>query len=216
MSAWSLVVAMIAAVGSAGAQTAVPAIGPAPLPPPIIKHRPVRDPAAREAAMHHADVAPLSAREALTYRLGPGDKLHIITFDESQLTGDFSVGADGMVSLPWIGDVQAQGRTESELRRDIEAKLKDGYILNPTISLQILTYRPFYILGEVNKPGEYPYTAGLTVMSAVATAGGFTYRANTRRIYIKHQGATTEIKEHASASVEIHAGDTIRVAERFF
>jgi polysaccharide export outer membrane protein len=159
---------------------------------------------------------PLSPQEALTYRLGPGDKLHIITFDEPQLTGDFFVGSDGMVSLPMVGDVPARGRTESELRAAIEAKLKDGYILNPTLSLQVLTYRPFYILGEVNKPGEYPYTAGLTVTSAVATAGGYTYRAFTGHVYVKHQGASREVKEKVSAGAEIHAGDTIRVPERFF
>jgi polysaccharide export outer membrane protein len=158
----------------------------------------------------------LSPQDALTYRLGAGDKLHIITFDEPQLTGDFFVGSDGLVSLPWIGGVLARGRTEAELRSDIEARLKDGYILNPTISLQVMTFRPFYILGEVNKPGQYPYSDGLTVMSAVATAGGFTYRANTHRAFIKHQGEPAEVREPISAATEVHAGDTIRIGERYF
>jgi polysaccharide export outer membrane protein len=165
-----------------------------------------------------AEAAPsaLSVEDALNYRLGTGDKLHIITFDEPQLTGDFFVGADGSVSLPWIGDVPARGRTASELRSDIEARLKNGYILNPTVSLQVLVYRPFYILGEVNKPGQYPYTDGLTVMSAVATAGGFTYRANTNKVFIKHPNQGNEVKEPLSPATQVGAGDTIRIAERYF
>jgi polysaccharide export outer membrane protein len=158
----------------------------------------------------------LSVEDALTYKLGAGDKLHIITFDEPQLTGDFFVGSDGMVSLPWIGGVPARGRTENELRTDIEARLKDGYILNPAVSVQVLVYRPFYILGEVNKPGQYPYTDGLTVMSAVATAGGFTYRANTKSVFLKHPGESVEVKEPIAAATAVRAGDTIRIGERYF
>ena len=163
-----------------------------------------------------APVTPLSSAEAATYPLGPGDRLSIITFDEPQLTGAFSVGANGMISLPWIGDVPAQGRTEDELRADIEARLKDGYILNPQVSLQVLTYRPFYILGEVNRPGEYPFVNGLTVMSAVATAQGFTYRADKKRVYIKRVGEHTEFKLPLSSTTEVRAGDTIRIGERYF
>jgi polysaccharide export outer membrane protein len=158
----------------------------------------------------------LSPEAALTYRLGTGDKLEIITFDEPQLTGDFFVGGDGTVSLPWIGSVPARGRTEAELRDDIEARLRDGFILNPQISVQVLVYRPFFILGEVNKPGQYPYTDGLTVMSAVATASGFTYRANTHEVFIKHQGQTQELKEPVAASTTVLPGDTVRIAERYF
>jgi polysaccharide export outer membrane protein len=158
----------------------------------------------------------LSPEEALTYRLGPGDKLYIITFDEAQLTGNFFVGANGMVSLPWVGDVPAVGRTESQLRNDIEARLKDGYILNPQVSVQVLVFRPFYILGEVNKPGEYPYVSGLTVMAAVATAEGFTYRANKHTVWIKRPGQNSEVKLPLTASTEVHAGDTVRIAERYF
>jgi protein involved in polysaccharide export with SLBB domain len=159
---------------------------------------------------------PLSSAEAATYTLGPGDRLSIITFDEAQLTGNFYVGANGMVSLPWIGDVPAQGRTEGELRLDIEARLKDGYILNPQVSLQVLTFRPFYILGEVNRPGEYPYVSGLTVMSAVATAQGFTYRANKKRVTIKRVGEPSELTLRLSPTTEVRAGDTIRISERYF
>jgi len=195
----ALALAVALCAGPAMAQR----VGDSPPPPPS----PTLYPAAPTA---------LSPEEARTYRLGAGDKLHIITFDEPQLTGDFNVGSNGSVSLPWIGEVPALGRTESEVRGDIEARLKDGYILNPQISLQVLAFRPFYILGEVNKPGEYPYVSGLTVMSAVATAQGFTYRANTHRVYIKRPGSNAEVKIPLKASTEVHAGDTIRIPERYF
>ena len=175
---------------------------------------PATPPAAPPAAA--GPVIALTPEEALTYRLGPGDKLNIITFDEPQLTGLFFVGANGMVSLPWIGDVPAAGRTESQMRADIEARLKDGYILNPQVSLQVMVFRPFYILGEVNKPGEYPYVSGLTVMAAVATAQGFTYRANKHTVWIKHPGPGGEVKLPLTPATEVHAGDTVRIAERYF
>jgi polysaccharide export outer membrane protein len=168
-------------------------------------------------APENAAVAPaLSPAGAQSYKLAVGDKLHIVTFDEPQLSGDFVVGDDGKVSLLWIGGVQAQGRTAEEVRTDIEARLKDGYILNPTVSLQVLVSRPFFILGEVNKPGQYPFTDGLTLMSAVATAGGFTYRANTKKAFVKHVGDGTEKDEPLTATTQVQAGDTIRIGERFF
>lgn len=154
--------------------------------------------------------------DTATYKLGTGDQLHITTFDEPQLTGDFVVGSDGHISMLMVGDIQARGRTTDEVRKDIEARLADGYIRNPTVSVQVTTLRPFYILGEVNKPGRYPYEDGLTVMSAVATAGGFTYRANTGKVFIKHAGENFEVKEDVTAATEVEAGDTIRIAESYF
>jgi len=163
-----------------------------------------------------AQGATLSADEALTYRLGPGDKLRIITYDEVQLTGEFLVDSTGTIALPLIGDVQASGRTVSEVQADIVRLLEDGYIKNPSISIEVETFRPFYILGEVNKPGEYPYTSDLTVLNAVATAGGFTYRANEHKIYIKHQGEAREEDVPLTPSTKVTPGDTVRVVERYF
>jgi polysaccharide export outer membrane protein len=170
----------------------------------------------RKAPPTPAAASILSSDEDQVYALGPGDRLNIITFDEPQLTGTFNVGANGAVSLPWIGDVPAVGRTEAELRDEIKARLKDGYILNPQVSVQVVTFRPFYILGEVNRPGEYPYVSGLTVMSAVATAQGFTYRANKRRVYIKHAGEPFELRTPVTPTTPVQVGDTIRVVERYF
>ena len=110
----------------------------------------------------------------------------------------------------------AGGRTLEEVRTAIVTALTDGYLRNPRVSAEVLTFRPFYILGEVNKPGQYPYSSGLTVFNAVATAQGFTYRANTRVVFIKHSAETSEHKDTLTTATIVQPGDTIRISERFF
>jgi polysaccharide export outer membrane protein len=158
----------------------------------------------------------LSAEQARTYRLGSDDNVRIITYDEPQLTGQFSVDSNGDVTLPLVGAIKASGLTVDELRTAIEAALANGYIKEPSVSVEVVNARPFYILGEVNKPGQYPYTTRMTVMNAVATAGGFTYRANQKSVYIKHATDQRETKTRLTATMEISPGDTIRIGERFF
>jgi protein involved in polysaccharide export with SLBB domain len=151
------------------------------------------------------------------YKLGAGDKVRIIVFGEDSLTGEFLVpGGSGVIAFPLVGDVQAGGLTVSQLQAEIEAKLKDGYLKDPHVSIEVLNYRPFYILGEVTKPGEYPYTNGLTVLNAVATANGFTYRADTRRVFIKRANAPVEQEYPLTSTTPVAPGDTIRIKERFF
>ena len=150
------------------------------------------------------------------YRLGSGDQLRIIVFGEEDLSGEFFVDGSGTVSMPLIGEVEAAGRTLQEFRADLEARLRDGYLTDPRVSAEVLNYRPFYILGEVEESGEYPYTDGLTVMNAVARAGGFTYRANTRVVYIQRADSDREVEVPLTASLRVMPGDTIRIAERFF
>jgi len=123
------------------------------------------------------------------YRLGANDKIRVITFGEDSLTGEFFIGGSGKVSLPLIGEVQAAGLSISQFQNEVETALKQGYLKDPHVSVEVLTYRPFYILGEVQKPGEYPYSNGLTVLNAVATANGFTYRANDKKVFIKRADA---------------------------
>ena len=168
----------------------------------------------------HAGAEPAAAGSATAaapdYHLGPTDRVHITVFDEDNLTGEFSVTADGNISMPLIGAVPAVGRTADQVRTDIETRLKDGYIKDPRVSVEVLKYRAFYILGEVNKAGEYPYLPGLTVMGAVATAQGYTYRANTHRIFIKHDGQPGEQAYPVTSDLPVQPGDVIRVAERFF
>lgn len=153
---------------------------------------------------------------AQIYRLGPGDKIRLITYGEDSLTGEFAVSGAGAVSLPLIGDMKAAGLTTSELEDEIATALRGNYIKDPRVSVEVLNFRPFYILGEVNKPGEYPFEDGLTVMNAVATANGFTYRANSHRVMIKHAGETDEKEYPLTSSLAVAPGDTIRVKERFF
>ena len=150
------------------------------------------------------------------YRLGSGDQVRVIVFGEEDLSGEFVVDGAGMVSLPLVGEVPAGGKTLQEFRSQIEALLSDGYLTDPRVSAEVLNYRPFYILGEVEESGEYPYTDGLTVMNAVARAGGFTYRANTRVVYIKRADTNQEVELPLTAMVRVMPGDTIRIAERFF
>jgi polysaccharide export outer membrane protein len=159
---------------------------------------------------------PEALRVIPEYHLGANDKIRVITFGEDALTGEFFIGGAGKVSLPLIGEVQAAGLTLPEFTRKVETALKEGYLKDPHVSVEVLTYRPFYILGEVQKPGEYPYTNGLTVMNAVATANGFTYRANSKKVFIKRADSAEEQEFPLSSTLPVAPGDTIRISERYF
>lgn len=150
------------------------------------------------------------------YHLGPADKIRIITYNEASLTGEFVVSGSGTVSLPLVGEIRAQGLTTGELQEAIQNSLKNGYITDPKVSVEVLNYRPFYILGEVTKPGEYPFVNGLTVLNAVATANGFTYRADTHRVFIKRANDTAEHEVDLTTTTPVQPGDTIRIKERLF
>ena len=163
-----------------------------------------------------AGAPPESFQTAPDYPLGPGDKLRVITFGEESLTGTFVVGANGQISLPLIGEIQAGGHTTRELTTEVTRLLADGFLKDPRVSIEVTDYRPYYILGEVNKPGLYPYTNGLTVNAAVATAGGFTYRANTHKVFIKPEPSPAERKMPLTSDTLVHPGDTVRIAERYF
>jgi polysaccharide export outer membrane protein len=163
-----------------------------------------------------ADGPAPAARSNFEYRLGAGDKLRVIVYGEDALTGEFFVSGTGKIAFPLVGDIDALGKTIPELQQAIQAKLADGYIKEPKVSAEVLNYRPFYILGEVMKPGEYPYTNGLTVLNAVATASGFTYRADTRKVFIRRATNTGEIAEPLTPTTPVEPGDTIRIGERFF
>jgi len=167
-----------------------------------------------QPALAQAD-APAS-ETAGGYQLGIQDELRVTVFNEPNLSGQFVVNSNGMLSLPLIGEVRAAGTTIDQLRGEITTKLGDGYLKNPKVSLQVLTFRPFYILGEVNKPGKYPYSTGLTVLNAVATAEGFTYRANKRRVFVKHAGVADEKPIELTPNTPVQPGDTIRIGERYF
>lgn len=151
-----------------------------------------------------------------TYQLGPGDKLHISVYGEEEMTGDQQVGPDGTVAVPLIGRVKATGRSVVAVSDEIRAKLADGFVQNPSVTVTIIAYRPFYILGEVNTPGQYEYAKGMTLLAAVARAGGFTYRAKKSEVFLKHEGELTEERVKVTGDLPIRPGDTIRVGERYF
>jgi polysaccharide export outer membrane protein len=171
---------------------------------------------ALNAAPAHAQQPPPAAAQDGDYLLGSSDKVRVTVYGEPTLSGEFFVTGSGMVSLPLIGEVKAAGLSLRQFQDAVQHTLSDGYLKEPRVSAEVLTFRPFYILGEVTKPGTYPYTSGLTVMNAVATAGGYTYRAEKRQIFIKRNGASEETKMELTPSVTVAPGDTIRVGERFF
>jgi polysaccharide export outer membrane protein len=166
--------------------------------------------------MASASPTPVVAADgSLDYRLGSGDKLRVIVFGEPDLSGEFDVTGSGKVSLPLIGQVQAAAMTVGEFEDEVRSKLMDGYLTNPKVSIEVLNYRPFYIIGEVDKPGEYPYTTGMNVLNAVAVAGGYTYRANEDQVYITrdNKGEATYV---TGRNVRVLPGDIVRIPERFF
>jgi polysaccharide export outer membrane protein len=142
--------------------------------------------------------------------------LRVTVFGHPDLSGEFEVDGSGSISMPLIGQMRAIGLSTVELETAIAEKLSDGYVLNPRVSAEVINYRPFYILGEVGRPGEYPYTSGLTVQNAVAAAGGFTYRANKRAVFIKSIDSDEEILYDLTPSTVVKPGDTIRIGERIF
>ena len=148
--------------------------------------------------------------------LSPGDRVNVTVFGHTDLSGEFELDALGRLSLPLIGDIAAAGVTPSELQEVIVNELQPEFLINPRVTVQLLSFRPFYILGEVNSPGSYPYVGGMTVISAVAVAGGFTPRARINRLTIRRtvNGVQTEVT--ATRDMEIQAGDVIEVPERFF
>jgi polysaccharide export outer membrane protein len=150
------------------------------------------------------------------YTLGNGDQLRITVFGQPDLSGQFEVDGTGAISMPLIGQVQALGLTTPELEDHIVSVLEGDYVLNPRVSAEVINYRPYYILGEVNRPGEYPFTSGLTVMNAVAAAGGWTYRANKKVVYIKGVDSNEEQAFELNTSTVVHPGDTLRIGERIF
>jgi polysaccharide export outer membrane protein len=152
-----------------------------------------------------------------TYHLDVGDKVKVTVYGESDLSGDFQIDGSGNVGLPMIGEVHAAGMTTEDFAGTVRNKLKTGhFLINPRVSAEVTNYRPFTILGEVNKHGEYPYENGMSVLNAVALAGGWTYRANESTVYVRHKGSTREEAVGADDKSLINPGDTVRVVERIF
>lgn len=150
------------------------------------------------------------------YRLGTGDRVRMTVAFETGLSGDFTVNAAGNVALPLIGEVPARGRTVTEVAGDAQGRLGAGYLRQPRVTMEVTTYRPFYVLGEVTTPGQYPFVIGITALNAVATAHGFTPRADKKVLHIRREGTSEEEAYAVTPDLRIYPGDTVRVGERFF
>ena len=171
---------------------------------------------AAENSMPASAGAAASETADSVYRLGLGDRVRITTFGEPTMGGEFQVGGNGSISFPLIGEVPADNKTTSELEAALVARLRDGYLLDPRVTVEVLTFRPFFILGEIERPGRYPTFEGMTVTRAIATAGGFTYRANKKVVFIRRRGETSERQVAISEDARIQPGDVVRVGERYF
>jgi polysaccharide export outer membrane protein len=161
-------------------------------------------------------VAPRSAGADAGYVLGPGDKIRVTVFGHEDLSGEFEVDAQGNVSLPLIQAVPAGGKTPPQLEKLIAERLEPDYLRNPRVSVEVLNYRPFYIYGEVMKPGGYPYVNGMTVHNAIALAGGFTYRARTSTVRLRRNAEGVKSETDVPLDTAIFPGDVIEVRERYF
>jgi polysaccharide export outer membrane protein len=188
-------------------------VAPAPPPPPAPQDAQAPD-------QQVASIAPQMETVTVTgyrgYQLGAGDKVHITVYGEADLTGDFEVSGAGRIAFPLIGEVQAAGLTAPELGQRLGELLGNGYLISPHVAVEVSSYRPFYVVGEVNRPGSFPYTDGMTALNAIALAGGFTPGASEGDVYIRHAGQTKEVEMPIDDVTRIEPGDVVRVDESTF
>jgi len=149
-------------------------------------------------------------------RLQPGEKIHVTVYGESSLSSDYQIDPSGFLSLPLAGTIKAAGLTQAELEQALAKKFRSQYLRDPKVTVSVVEFRPFYIIGEIEKPGAYPYTSGLNALSAIAIAGGSTYRASRNSVYVQHPGEPDLREYPLSTSVPVLPGDLIRVPQRYF
>ena len=157
-----------------------------------------------------------AADAAATYQLAAGDRVLINVFGHEDLSGEFEINGAGFVSMPLISDVYAAGLTVNELETAIVNALKPDYLINPNVSAEIVNFRPIYIIGEILNPGSYPYKNGMTVINAVAVAGGFSYRANRKKLTIRRDDGEETVEIKVDLNAVVLPGDVIEVPERYF
>ncbi|MEM6710835.1 MAG: polysaccharide biosynthesis/export family protein [Pseudomonadota bacterium] len=150
------------------------------------------------------------------YALDSGDALRITVFDQPSLTEVYTVDPEGMISVPLVGDLPARGLTTDELDTNLTQALRAGFLRNPDVSVEIATFRPFFVLGEVGTAGQYPYVAGMTVRGAVAIAGGFAARAVRNEVKISRTINGRVIEGRLGLDAAVRPGDVITVRERWF
>lgn len=158
----------------------------------------------------------LPSVDSVAYRLASGDRLKLEVFREDALSGEYVINDQGLIGLPMAGEIAAAGKTLAELRREVTMLLGQQYVRNARINLDIVGYRPIYILGEVQRPGEYEYSEGMSVHGLVAKAGGFTYRANAKVVFIRHGKEAEEGAYKLTSGAAVLPGDTVRIEQRYF
>src|SRR6478752_6743156 len=160
-------------------------------------------------------VVPVAATfEDGPYTLDSGDKLRIVVFGQDALSNNYTVDAQGAVSLPLVGAIEARGLTTAQLGGAIAGRLKSGYVRDPSVAVEIDTYRPFFVLGEVTFPGQYPYVPNMTVENAIAIAGGFTPRALRDKVTITRKVQGVPTRTALPLRYSIRPGDTVEISER--
>ncbi len=209
---WIAAVMVVPGVASAQQTPTIPAVST----PPVAAQTAPGVPAVSSSQGTINSIGQTTGDVTYQYHLGLGDKVSVSVFGESDLGGTFVVSSEGKLSLPLIGDFPAAGMTAAELKSKIENAYRQGYLKDPKVTVDVMSFRPFYILGEVNKPGEYPYDSGMTVVNAVALASGFTYRADQKHVFIKHVNQLKETEVPLTTSQAVEPGDTIRISERYF
>jgi len=167
-------------------------------------------------ALSEAEQKTLAAAATTAPKLQPGDKIRVNVFGEDKLSGDYEIDQSGQISLPLAGTVEALGLTQAELEQALAKKFRSEYLKNPKVTVTIATLQPFYMMGEVEKPGEYAYRNNLNVLTALAVAGGPTYRASRTTVQIQRRGETSMREYPISVSVPVLPGDVIKVPERYF
>ena len=228
-----LVIIVLAAVLAAGCARRIPSP-----PPAVAVHQPSSDldsiayggprrtipvvapratpPVVYASGAYAAPVTVVAAHAPTAYTLDSGDKLRVVVFGQDGLTNSYLVDAGGSITMPLIGAVSARGLTTTELSNAIAARLRQGFIREPSVAVEIETYRAFFILGEVTYPGQYPFVANMTVETAVAIAGGFTPRAYRDKVVISRPAGGQTIRATVPAGTPVRPGDTVIVSERWF
>jgi polysaccharide export outer membrane protein len=207
------------------AQASAPAQVSSPPPtPPLSSESPVAQaagvPGRPAAARDGNGTAPLphtlSEPDAPQYKIATGDKIRINTFGEDRFSGEFLVHRDGKITFPLFGDIPAAGLTPPQLASAISSRMAPDYLRDPRVTAEVIAFRPVYILGEVARPGEYQYAEGMTMFALIAQAGGFSYRANHKRAFVRHEGETAEQRLDIQSATPVLPGDTIRIPQRIF
>ena len=162
-----------------------------------------------------AGAAPDAAGQA-GYTFGTGDRLRLTVFGHEDLSGEFTISETGEISLPLAGSLSLGGLTIRQAEQEVVDALKPDYLVNPRVGIEVLNYRPFYIIGEVNAPGSYPYVNGMTVTEAVALGGGFTHRARKERMVVIRASDPARNEQPVSVTGTVLPGDVVKVLERFF